>query len=453
MPQQRRQRTGSLWSMLSALPHAASEAVSGLAASWHNSGELRRSKLPLDWNEGSVRSILCILDRTAEGCRRERDARHSRFQAGVDAPLPGSKAEDLVTADHLLIQRIQEMTADRNRSNVTRTQAYLEIYLEFPELHWALLAHLVSRNAGWNMTDLKGGLMSDLTDAAFKLNMYRFLERCNALIFQDAYPQLLLYKYSREQKRSCFHLLPWFDVSAFMTPFWERFWIERSSGVLSVALIINEQNYIEGRVVSHPFYREQVLQHPYLKIHEWTRLNQILFPLGDSRCRHELYKESILPLRPLIGLTVQHFADPSSRIKIGKSLYGMLFGYKRVLEGALHFVNCTPHLGSREEYWPALFTYQAEGSMDASDESQALLQSEWLPEGQRLYSPRLLQVWEDLEYESIPRYDWYQQPDMLRHVSKPSLPYFVDMTHRHRSSLERTSMAHDAGRWLKAPNT
>lgn len=26
------------------------------------------------------------------------------------------------------------------------------------EIHWALLGHMVSRNGGWNMTDLKGDL-------------------------------------------------------------------------------------------------------------------------------------------------------------------------------------------------------------------------------------------------------------------------------------------------------
>ena len=38
-----------------------------------------------------------------------------------------------------------------------------------------------------------------------------------------------------------------------MTPFWEQFWQDQSSSPLTVALIINEQNYIEGRVARHPF--------------------------------------------------------------------------------------------------------------------------------------------------------------------------------------------------------
>ena len=100
---------------------------------------------------------------------------------------PGADAQ-LSQEERQLIHHIQEAAYRANRSNVTRTQAYLDCYISHPEPHWAFLAHMVSRNAGWNMSDLKGGLMSDLTDPTFKSNLYRFLERRNALIFQDAYP-------------------------------------------------------------------------------------------------------------------------------------------------------------------------------------------------------------------------------------------------------------------------
>lgn len=235
-----------------------------------------------------------------------------------------------------------------------------------------------------------------------------------------------------------------------MTPFWERFWMDRSSSLLTVALIINEQNYIEGRVVRHPYFRQNVLKHPSLRLYEMSRLNQVIFPLGSSNCRHDLFKESILPLRPLTGITMNHFADPSARIKAGKTLYAMLFGYDAVYQGVLQFVHCSPHLGSREEYWPALFTCRRKDALDAPNESTELLQWEWLPEGNRLYSPRLGQVWRDTEYEPIPRYDWFfQEPTMLRHLTKPVRPFLFDMTHAHRSGLERTSMAHDGREWLK----
>lgn len=115
------------------------------------------------------------------------------------------------------------------------------------------------------MTDLKGGLFSDVIPAELQEDIYQMLERSNALIFLDAYPQLMLYARSRKLGRSLFYLLPEFRVSAFMRPFWERFWIERDSALLAVGLIINEQNYIEGRVVQNRYFQQRVLRHPFLR--------------------------------------------------------------------------------------------------------------------------------------------------------------------------------------------
>src|SRR5690606_10220340 len=64
-----------------------------------------------------------------------------------------------------LVERLHRETAAANRNNVTRTNAYYELYRQFPELHWAFLAHMVSRNGGWSMTDLKGELLPKIVDA------------------------------------------------------------------------------------------------------------------------------------------------------------------------------------------------------------------------------------------------------------------------------------------------
>lgn len=435
-------RQRSIWSLLRSIPRAASEAISGFTASWTASSELRRRRKTLTWNEGATRSISRLLDKTAEGCQRERYGQTMKLE-----PIPKDPSDenelDLSEPDLQLVKQIHEAVADANRSNITRTRAYLDLYREYPEIHWAFLAHMVSRNGGWNMSDIKSGLMSDLTDNDFKYHLYRFLERCNALIFQDAYPQLLLYKHSKQMERSYFHLLPYFHVSAFMTPFWDRFWIDRNSSLLSVALIINEQNYIEDRVVQHPYFRKHVLDHPSFRLHELMRLNQIIFPLGEVQCKGNLFKDRILPLRPLVGMSLSHFNSLSSRIKIGKSLYAMLFGYEDIYQGVLQFALSTPHLGSRAEYWPALFTTKPDQAMNSLEESNELLQSEWLPVNHRLYSPLLERVWHDTEYEPIPRFDWFQEPTMLRHLSKPIRPFLVDMTHAHRSGLERIAFTHD----------
>ncbi|WP_209122747.1 DUF2515 family protein [Alkalihalobacillus sp. BA299] len=68
--------------------------------------------------------------------------------------------EQHVSDEQFLIDQIKSETGQKNRNNVTRTQAYLEFYQTFPEIHWALLGHMVSRNGAWNMTDLKGDLLS-----------------------------------------------------------------------------------------------------------------------------------------------------------------------------------------------------------------------------------------------------------------------------------------------------
>lgn len=431
----------SIWSLLLSIPRAAAEAFGGFTASWIASSELRQTRRDLNWNEGAARSISCLLDKTAEGCLRERAGQTMKLEP--KEPADSNPLDHLSPSDLHLVEHIHKTVTEANRSNITRTRAYLELYNDFPEIHWALLAHMVSRNGGWNMSDIKSGLMTDLTDNRFKNHLYRFLERCNALIFQDAYPQLLLYKYSKQMERSCFHLLPYFHVSAFMAPFWDRFWIDRNSSLLTVALIINEQNYIEGRVVQHPFFRKHVLNDPSFRLHELARLNQIIFPLGDAHCRHDLFQESILPLRPLAGMTLNHFDNPSARIKVGKSLYAMLFGYEDIYQGVIQFAHCTAHLGSRSEYWPALFTTHRDNAMNSLEESKELLQSEWLTAHNQLYSPLLEDVWHDTEYEPIPRFDWFQEPTMLRHISKPIRPFLVDMTHAHRTALERTAFVHD----------
>lgn len=122
-----------------------------------------------------------------------------------------------------------------NIDNLTRTAFYLRYWQAHPEVTWALLAHLVSRNAGYQMTDLRrhierfgralrplralelaalgGALLAPgrsarggrwlerlggrLSAAArpqrpFEL-LFRFLEAGNYLIFHDAYPQLVAY--------------------------------------------------------------------------------------------------------------------------------------------------------------------------------------------------------------------------------------------------------------------
>ena len=157
------------------------------------------------------------------------------------------KTGELTGEETMLIHEIKEQTRQHNNNNVTRTHAYFQFYLRYPEIHWALLGHMVSRNGGWNMTDLKGDLYTRLLSEKDQLIFFSFLERGNWLIFQDVYPQFLLYEQSVKRSKRLFHLLPFFNVSTFMETLWNHFWRTGDQYMLAIATVINEQSYLEKK--------------------------------------------------------------------------------------------------------------------------------------------------------------------------------------------------------------
>ncbi|GIP31163.1 DUF2515 family protein [Paenibacillus sp. J2TS4] len=200
----------------------------------------------------------------------------NRWEEELQQPS-GLPARSLPAKEAALVRELLEQTSHLNHNNVTRTTAYGEFYDKHPDVHWALLAHMVSRNGGWNMTDLRGDLLPRLLDASHIEAVFEMMERANALIFQDAYPQLLLYEQSLRWNRPLFHLLPMLHVSRFMRPVWELFWDGGSSSLLTIALIINEQNYIQGRVAEHPAYQKAL--DPLIRLMQAVaQTNQVVFP-------------------------------------------------------------------------------------------------------------------------------------------------------------------------------
>lgn len=408
----------SILQMVRSIPGAAREVWRGKQAAWQASSQLRHPLRDLGWNSDTAAALHAEVERLLPGTGKISPSRSIQASSAL-------VCED----DCIILEDIKTLTQQHNRSNVTRTAAYLDCYEQYPELHWALLAHMVSRNGGYHMTDLHSDLMHNLLNQQDREHMYRMLERCNALIFQDAYPQLQLYIHSRRLGRSCFHLLSHFHVSAFMTPFWERFWLERCSSILSVALIINEQNYIESRVVQHPYFQKEVLSKPAFHLHNLAGLNHIIFPLGQGA--------------GLTGRVIEHFGKINERIQFGKGLYALLFGVEQVLQQVLEYARAVPHRGSRAEYWPGLFTRQHAGPQDHKLYAEALLNEEWLPEDQRLYSPDLTAVWGDTPYEPITRHDWLQTRDCLGYLTAPRRPWLFEMSHEHRYGMLKTALAHD----------
>ncbi|MDU4698348.1 MAG: DUF2515 family protein, partial [Paenibacillus sp.] len=266
-PRQTKRKAIQLRRLVFRLPAVFSTMLRSKTASFSDSSRMRKETVSLGWNEAAARTVITEIE---EQLRRTAPSR------------PASTGEEYSAEDLRLVEAIAEETRLAGANNISRTAAYLACYQTCPELHWAFLAHMVSRNAGWNMTDLHSSRMADVVDAEERRLTYRFLERSNALIFQDAYPQLRLYMKSRELGASRFHLLPFFHVSRFMRPFWERFWIDRGSALLTIGLIINEQNYIEKRVVRHPYFQKHVTGKMNFRLFSLAGLNQVVFPLSEQ---------------------------------------------------------------------------------------------------------------------------------------------------------------------------
>ncbi|NEW08463.1 DUF2515 domain-containing protein [Paenibacillus sp. SYP-B3998] len=364
----------------------------------------------------------------------------------------GIASSPLTSEEKLLLQQIQEKTKRENRNNVTRTKAYWSSYLVNPELHWALLAHMVSRNGGWCMTDLQGDMLPHLMNEEQKEHVFAFLERANGLIFKDAYSQLLLYAESKKRKRSLFHLLPFLGVSAWMEPVWLDFWTQRESAALTISLIINEQNYIEKRIVQNHHYQTSVLHTPLFKTQAWLQLNQVCFPFGSSSVaptdpNHDMASPSL----PLAGLILENFADLTERIAFGKSLYAILFGIPAVFQGVVSFAEATPHTGSRSDYWPHLYAPIRKAPPEVKYQERlhgCVLKKDAAP----FYSPPLDQAWPDRNLASVEPGDWFvdvKKP--LLHMRPIAVPIPFDLTNEACVALNKIELGILALQTIKLP--
>lgn len=336
-----------------------------------------------------------------------------------------------------LVRSIRRLTGEANRNNVTRTAAYWAFYREYPEIHWAFLAHMVSRNGGWSMTDLAGDLMPRLLSGEERRYIFGFLERSNALIFHDAYPQLLLYRESRLAGKPLFHLLPQLGVSRFMRPVWERFWSNPEPAPLTICLIMNEQHYIESRVVQHPYFRRHVLEKPTFRFQALLQETQVVFPYrritGEETGGRSPWR--------LSGLTLEHFSDLHERIEVGKALYAILFGNPIICDGVHAFAAAHPHTGSRADYHPSLFTTDQKAS-PRSNTSAGRLHGYGVRAGAPpFYSPRLTDAWPDQPFEAPGGSDWFTEVAQTRLFTAAKAPRALDMTGEACLGLSKLELA------------
>lgn len=327
-----------------------------------------------------------------------------------------------------LIEQIIERTNEHNLNNVTRTKAYQVFYMKHPEIHWAFLAHMVSRNGGWNMTDLKGDFLSRLLGDIERNSFFDFLERANWLIFHDAYPQLLLYEESLKRGSSLFYLLPLFNISTFIEPVWNYFWKYQDSFVLTAGLIINEQNYIETRLVQNSFYKNEVIGTLEFLLQDVLSLNHILFPY--------VFEGGV----NLAGRTVHQFENLNERILIGKKLYTILFRNKDQLKKTIEWAASNPHTGSRKDYWPHLFNHvkeMAPGKILLPRLDSCQLR----PGAPRIFSPRLEFAWKNKGHVSEDVGDWYHDWRILSYISDSDEVINRGIQSEYCATLEKLELA------------
>nr|WP_256252912.1 DUF2515 family protein [Paenibacillus sp. UNC496MF] len=331
----------------------------------------------------------------------------------------------LTPSENKLLDNINGMTRDLNLNNVTRTKAYLAYYLRHPEVHWAFLGHMVSRNGGWNMTDLKGEFLTNLLAEKERDVFFRFLERGNWLIFQDVYPQLLLYEESVMTNKPLFYLLPRLKVSIFMEAIWNSFWRARDPHVLCIGLVINEQSYLEERVIQNPYYQKEVVAQSKFHLQDWLSINQILLPAEGNQLK---------------GQTLYRFQSLHERILLGKRLYAVLFKNQEFNGQALEWAKRNPHTGSRKDYWPHLFNSVNEG-VPGIPHPLRLKSCRIQNDAQRFYSPKLEDAWKNVTQPEAEPGDWFHDPRAADYLEDDLEPIDGAIKEAYCTTLERLEIA------------
>ncbi len=233
-----------------------------------------------------------------------------------------------------VVARFRAEHAERNRDNIARTESYLELYALTRETEadwpWLLMAHLVSRNAGYLMVDLAQAIEHErrVFTRETLVEFFAMLERANFLIFFDAWHHVLI---ALEHGDA-------FAGDGATTEHMKRAYTAYFSGKgandarererrLVLDLVENEQHFIEHRVVHHERSARAMALLAFIE-----------------KGGHE--RPMVLPLSPA-KITVGGFADVGRRIETGRRLYDEVLG-DRVLRAEIYaWALETPHTGSR----------------------------------------------------------------------------------------------------------
>ena len=205
-------------------------------------------------------------------------------------------------------KKIKKIRDIANQNNIFRTFYYKEYWKDHPEVPWSFLAHLVSRNAGYQMSDadrfqrligifhFDTGTLYGQLSVKHMVGFFGFLETGNFLIFRDVYPALEAYRLAKQfpgHSHELFDMLnPEFDVDLFMVNRWRSFyqlarnnnwssewandWMATPEGQSDIqrhtfALITNEQNQIHDRLILHNEYLSN-----FNLFFWWDNINELL---------------------------------------------------------------------------------------------------------------------------------------------------------------------------------
>lgn len=292
---------------------------------------------------------------------------------------------------------IREILLQRDRYNLNnqlRTAYYRRYSQKNPEMAWTLLAAGVSRNAGYQMTDLlrykayfsmvvRGlrpppGLASFITALIDEAGiqtidaMFTILESGNYLIFKDVFPALAIYEMAKNDLDNAADYLSLLTADEFkLDPFsvetwtvffekaqaanfdksWREDWSLNSDiEQHSFALIINEQNQIEDRLlkIGRQYYLQQVpigdaFVDELFDVVEYLGFARICFPLtkekGQFPAHYYLYN-------------VADFSSLNDRILTGKILFTAMLTPPGDDQKLLEYINFNHvrHSGSRSDY-------------------------------------------------------------------------------------------------------
>lgn len=287
--------------------------------------------------------------------------------------------------DNDYIHYITNETLRHNRDNITRTKAYQRFYINHPEIRWALLASVVSRNAGWNMTDLHLPSYFNILGKRERSRLFMTYERANWLIFSDAYPQLLAYMLSKQFNKPQFKLLSYFHVSQYMINEWEIFWHSQNKQRLVNALIINEQNVIQKPIIEKAYFKKNVfLSLPYF-IQDYLMMNAVLLPTKSET---------------IYGKFIFGFTNLSNRIELGQFAVEALFGEAKRHQRIYDFLLSVEHTGSRRDYEKFLGFQSSK-------------------------SPDLRSCYSKVQHQNIVQRDWYERVNIKKRWIHPYVNYKI----------------------------